>query len=93
MEKFKVGDIIKDRISHQYGVIIKKYDGSNFDWEVFALKQKFTHGYIWQDCRKEKDLSLRSYKEYAKSLITDEVFKEIIAELSFIQKIKLLLNR
>jgi len=90
----KIGDIVKDRISHQYGIIVEEYNGSgHFDWEVFALKQKFIHGHIWKDCRKTKDLSLRTYKEYAKSLITDEVFREMAIELSFMQKVKLLLRR
>ena len=88
----KIGDIVKDRITHQYGIIVHKYDGSNFDWEVFALERKFMHGHIWQDCRKTESLSLRSYKEYAKSLITDKVLKEMIKELSFMQKLKLLMR-
>ena len=88
----EIGDIIKDRITHQYGIIVAKYKNNNFDWEVFALKSLFIHGHVWQDCRKEKDLSLRSYKEYAKSLITDKVLKEMIKELSFMQKLKLLIR-
>ena len=91
MKDMKIGDVVKDKVTHQYGIIINKYKGSNhFDWEIFALKDKFVHGHVWQDCRKEKDLSLRSYEEYAKSLITDDVFTEIILDLSFIKKIKLL---
>jgi len=89
----KIGDIVKDRITHQYGIIVSKYRTNNFDWEVFALQRKFIHGHIWQDCRKEKDLFLRSYKEYAKSLITDDVLEEMILELNFIQKLKLLFKR
>ena len=78
----KIGDIVKDRVTHQYGVIIHKYDGScSFDWEIFALGKEFGHGHIWQDCRKKKDLSVRSQLEYANSLILD---------LSFVNKIKLL---
>ena len=81
----KIGDVVKDRITSQYGVIVRKYDGSSsFDWEVLALGQKFVYGHIWVDCRKEKDLSLRSQLEYAKSVISD---------LGFVDKIKLLFMR
>ena len=78
----KIGDVVKDKITNQYGVIVRKYDGScSFDWEVLALGQKFVYGHIWVDCREEKDLSLRSRLEVTNYLILD---------LSFVDKIKLL---
>lgn len=92
-EEIKIGSIVKDRITHQYCIIISKYKNSNFDWEVFSLQREFMYGKVRQDCRLESDLSLRSYEEYVKSLITDSIMREIIKKYSFITKIKLLFRR
>lgn len=89
----KIGDIVKDRLSHQYGIIVAKYKNSDFDWEIFALREPFIYGHIWQDCRKEKDLSLRSYEEYVKSLVNERVHKEMIDDLGFVSRLKLLFWR
>ena len=89
----KIGDVVKDKITDQYGLLVSKnpkISELSFEWEVLTLKGKFNYEHIWVDGRKEKDLSLRSHLEYAKSLITDEAHADIISDLSFINKIKIL---
>ena len=60
----KIGDIVKEKNNGRLGIIISKYDGHEFDWEVFAIKRKFGYGHTWQDCFKEEKLENYDWKDY-----------------------------
>ena len=82
----KIGDIVKDKVTNQYCIIVDKYKSSgSFDWEIFALGYKFAYGHIWQDCRKEEKLIKTTQLHYVQYLLNKEC--------TFWDKLKLLFKR